>query len=132
MRLHTDALLARRTVWESLLHSTVKFNRLADAVERIDQTVKAADRMYMQVSHSVRVCSTLHQRDGPPPTSGQHEGHQRGRWRARSMHQLGLAPTCTYPCHTRAARQTMHSFGSVDHGSGHTHGPGLRPPARMP
>ncbi len=47
--LHLEALIARRTFWETLLHSQVTFIKVARACKRIDQTVKAAERMYKQV-----------------------------------------------------------------------------------
>ncbi|GFH27264.1 PAS domain-containing protein, partial [Haematococcus lacustris] len=59
VKLHTDALLAKRTFWETLLHANVTFDKLSNAVARIESTVRASDRMYKQVlsrhSNSVKV-----------------------------------------------------------------------------
>jgi hypothetical protein len=49
LRLHMDALIAKRTFWETLLHNNVTFDKLARATARIDSTVKASERMYKQV-----------------------------------------------------------------------------------
>ncbi|KAJ9529670.1 hypothetical protein QJQ45_014402 [Haematococcus lacustris] len=57
--LHTEALLAKRTFWEALLHQTVTFDRVSRAVARIEVSVRAAERIYRQVlsrhSSSVKV-----------------------------------------------------------------------------
>ncbi|KAL6757720.1 hypothetical protein V8C86DRAFT_1620236 [Haematococcus lacustris] len=59
IHMHEDALLARRTFWETLLHANVTFDKLTRAVARIEVTVRAAERMYKQVlsrhSSSVKV-----------------------------------------------------------------------------
>ncbi|KAJ9529821.1 hypothetical protein QJQ45_022220 [Haematococcus lacustris] len=50
IHMHEDALLARRTFWETLLHANVTFDKLTRAVARIEVTVRAAERMYKQAS----------------------------------------------------------------------------------
>jgi hypothetical protein len=59
MQLHLDALGAKRTFWETLLHNSVTFHKMVDAVAHIDTTVKASERMYKQVlarhSNSVKI-----------------------------------------------------------------------------
>jgi hypothetical protein len=47
LQLHMDALVAKRTFWETLLHHTVTFNKMAQA--RMETTVRASERMYKQV-----------------------------------------------------------------------------------
>jgi hypothetical protein len=51
VRVHMEALVAKRTFWETLLHNNVTFDKLADAVESIEKTVKAAEQTYKQVLH---------------------------------------------------------------------------------
>ncbi|KAJ9530074.1 hypothetical protein QJQ45_023353, partial [Haematococcus lacustris] len=59
VKLHTDALLAKRTFWETLLHANVTFDKLSNAVARIESTVRASDRMYKQLLVPVRQCDAL-------------------------------------------------------------------------
>ncbi len=49
VRMHMDALLAKRAFWETLLRNNVTFDLLADAVKDIEKTVKAAESTYKQV-----------------------------------------------------------------------------------
>ena len=59
MRLHMDALLAKRGFWETLMHNNITFDKLAKAVQQIETSVRASERMYKQVlarhSNSVKV-----------------------------------------------------------------------------
>ncbi len=41
--------MAKKGFWETLLHNQVTFNKLADSVQRIEETVRAAEKMYRQV-----------------------------------------------------------------------------------
>ncbi len=45
VRMHMDALLARRGFWETLISNRVTFDKLSNAVDRIEWTVRAAERM---------------------------------------------------------------------------------------
>jgi hypothetical protein len=58
-QLHMEALVAKRAFWATLLARTVTFGKLAKAVQQIDATVKASERMYQQVlarhSNSVKI-----------------------------------------------------------------------------
>ena len=46
LKVHKDALLAMRAFWSLLLHSKVRFEALADAVNKVDTAIKDADRSY--------------------------------------------------------------------------------------
>lgn len=61
LRLHMDALIAKRLFWECLLHNNVTFARLSNAVARIESTVRAAERMYKQVKSHESLHTGLHQ-----------------------------------------------------------------------
>ncbi len=41
LRLHSDALNAKKMFWETLLHNSVPFDTLAKTVALVDQTVSA-------------------------------------------------------------------------------------------
>jgi hypothetical protein len=49
IKLHTDALIAQRSFWQTLLRTSVSFSQLSDAVQCIEATVRASERMYRQV-----------------------------------------------------------------------------------
>ncbi len=49
LKLQVEALSARRVFWETLLHSRVTFRQMAHALERIETSVRACERMYRQV-----------------------------------------------------------------------------------
>jgi hypothetical protein len=49
VQMHTDALIARRTLWETLLHSNVTFCRIESAMQQVDKTARAAQQMYRRV-----------------------------------------------------------------------------------
>ena len=49
MKTHREALNAMRSVWECLLHPHVKFQVLSQAVRRMDESIRAADRVYRMV-----------------------------------------------------------------------------------
>lgn len=60
VRLHTEALLAKRAFWVALeSHRLARFDKLAAAVNRIEASVKSAERMYRTVlarhSSSVKI-----------------------------------------------------------------------------
>jgi hypothetical protein len=60
IRLHTEALLAKRAFWTALeSHRLARFDKLAAAVNRIEGSVKSAERMYRTVltrhSSSVKI-----------------------------------------------------------------------------
>jgi hypothetical protein len=46
VRVHRDALLSMRGFWEVLMHSNVQFRTLARCIKHMDQSIKAADRVY--------------------------------------------------------------------------------------
>ena len=46
---HTEALLAIRAFWSLLTHSNVRFNAVAAAVKRMDESIRAAERVYRTV-----------------------------------------------------------------------------------
>jgi hypothetical protein len=46
VKVHREALLAMRGFWEVLMHSEVQFRTLARCIKTMDQSIRAADRVY--------------------------------------------------------------------------------------
>jgi hypothetical protein len=49
VQLHTNALVARKTFWETLQSRKVTFYKLSVAIQAIESSLQAAERMYKQV-----------------------------------------------------------------------------------
>jgi hypothetical protein len=49
VQLHTEALVARRFLWQSLMHSSVTFSKIEFALREVDRTSIAAQKMYVKV-----------------------------------------------------------------------------------
>jgi hypothetical protein len=46
LRSHREALNRMQAVWELLMHTSIKFQALAEAVTQMDTAIKAADQVY--------------------------------------------------------------------------------------
>ena len=49
VKVHKEALIAMRTFWEYLLSGKVTFEMLSGAIERIDVSVRTAERVYRSI-----------------------------------------------------------------------------------
>ncbi len=49
MRLHNDALAAKKSFWEILLRSNIDFNTVAEAVATIDETVCVCTFLFVRL-----------------------------------------------------------------------------------